>query len=125
MMLRSRSTTSDQANAILRLLRGQRFVLSAEKELQQDIHDLLEGAGIAHEREVQLSEGVIDFLTVAGVGIEVKVGGAKRTIYRQCVRYCCAKRVRALLVVSARPIGLPGIILGKPVYVLSLGQAWL
>lgn len=97
--------------------------LESEKELQRQIGEVLQGLNV--EREYRLDEGsVVDFF-VEGVGIEVKIGGRKKEIYRQCLRYCGFKEVKALVVVTSRTLGLPGELSGKPVYVLNLGISWL
>lgn len=104
-------------------LKAERFPLESEKELQREIWRVLQGMPV--EREYRLDGGsVVDFM-VAGVGIEVKIGGRKKAIYRQVLRYCGFEEVKALVVVTNRSLGLPETLNDKPVYVLKLGTSWL
>lgn len=113
------------AERIVVALRRHRFHLVDEKRLQAEIAAVLDGEALAHEREVKLASGsVIDFL-VGDVGLEVKIKGGKKSIYRQCERYCGFDQVKTLVLATNRSMGVPPAIGGKPVYVVSLGKAWL
>lgn len=102
-----------------------KFPATPEKDVQAAVADALTDAGIAFEREVRLNDhDIIDFL-VAGVGIEVKIKGARRAIYRQLQRYAESDAVKSLVLLSSVAMGLPPEIDGKPVTILSLGRAWL
>lgn len=112
---------------ILTILKPRRFNLHNEKILQAEIHDcLLSLHGISVVREFVLDrKNTIDFLIGEDVGIEVKIGGAKRAIFRQCERYCQFDRIKELLLVTNRSMGFPPQINGKDCYILNLGKAWL
>ena len=84
---------------------------------------LLHLHGLEHEHEVRLDDhSRIDFLTAAGVGIEVKIAGSVEDVLRQLIRYSQHPRVQALVLVTTiaahrvmpRELGL------KPVLVCSL-----
>lgn len=110
---------------VLAALRGQRLLLSDEKQLQAAMAGLFEAAALPLEREVRLSASdVIDFYG-AGIGVEVKVKGSKRAIYFQLERYTKHEQIQHLILVTNVPMGLPPEIEGKPVYLHNLALAWL
>lgn len=103
-----------------------RFDLSDEKVLQADIAGVLTKLGAQFKREVRLnSSDIVDFMLPDGLAVEVKIKAPKRTIYRQCKRYCAHDAVSGLILVTATAIGFPEEIEGKPCWVASLGRAWL
>lgn len=107
------------------ILGSARFDLQNEKILQAQISDLLARKGIEHTREVELIEGdIIDFM-INEVGIEVKISGAAKSIYRQCCRYCEHDAVQTFILVTNKAITLPHQINNKPTCVINLGRAWL
>jgi hypothetical protein len=113
---------------VLRVLRGNRFNLHDEKVLQDEMELclLMYFGGPSVEREVVLDhKNRIDFLVSDSLGIEVKIGGQKRAIYKQCERYCGFEKIKSLLLVTNRSMGFPEQINGKDCYVLNLGKAWL
>ena len=111
---------------VVTLLRSARIDLSTEKRAQADVEQVLAGAAIVFEREVRLGEGdVIDFL-IGGVGLELKLRGARKTeVYRQLRRYARHDRVDALILASTLSMGLPARVGGKDAYFVKLGEAWL
>ncbi|WP_165233475.1 hypothetical protein [Aquisphaera insulae] len=111
---------------VINLIRSARIDLSTEKRAQADVERLLTGAGIPFEREVRLTEiDIIDFL-ISGIGLELKLRGArKRDVYRQLCRYARHPRIEALLLASSLSMGLPASIEGKDAYFVKLGEAWL
>lgn len=111
--------------ALALFVQGRRLPLDNEKATQRALEQALTAAGIAHRREVPLDHGnVIDFL-VDGIGVELKLKGSARAIYRQLERYSEHGEVRAILLLTGRAMGLPSTIKGKPAAVASLGRAWL
>lgn len=107
------------------VLRSIRLPAGPEKDVQQAISDALGRAGIVHSREVRLSPtDIIDFV-VDGLGIEVKIKGARRAILRQLERYAAHPDISALALVSSVAMGVPAVINGKPVEFVSMGRAWL
>lgn len=113
-------------NKLVGLLRQARFSLERESECQREIGELLEICGVACVREHRLdSKNILDFF-INGIAIEVKLKkGAAKAIYKQCERYCQFDDVKALILVTNRPMGFPPEINGKPCYVVSLGRGWL
>ena len=118
------------AEAVIAELRRWRFRLDDEAALQGQIHDKLVAAGFAATREVRLGPADrIDLLVGPedgpAVGVEVKIKGQRRSIYRQCARYCGHARIGALVVVTNAAMGFPPEIEGKPIFVHGLGKGWL
>jgi hypothetical protein len=111
--------------ALIRFIEARRWPLSDEKRLQETLSNELLAGGFVFEREALLvGVGIIDFM-VMDVGVEVKIKGAKREIYRQCERYCGHERVHGLVLVSNVAMGMPAEINGKPIFIASLGKGWL
>lgn len=108
------------------LLRSTKLDLSNEKRAQADFERVLGLAEIDFQREVRLSESdIVDFL-VDGIGVELKLRGArKKEVYRQLCRYARHPEVRGVLLASNLSMGLPFQIEGKDAYFVKLGEAWL
>jgi len=109
------------------ILSKHRFSLEKEKETQVEIAALLKSNNIDYAREFILDkENTIDFMfEEAGIGMEVKIKGGKRAIYRQCERYCSFDQVKVLILVTSRSMGMVKEINNKPVYLINLSTAWL
>jgi len=113
------------AGEIIGILAKYRFDTSCEATLQAQIENVLQESGIEYQREVHLSlRDRIDFL-VHGIGIEVKITGSAKAIFRQCQKYCTYDQIESFILVSGRSMGLPETIEGKPCYYHNLGQSWL
>lgn len=113
------------ARDIVKFIQSRRWTLSDEKSLQASIAEQMDAAGILYEREVRLAPGdIVDFM-VGSIAVEVKIGGQRRAIFRQCMRYCEHDRVSDLVLATNVAIGLPGTMVGKSVSIASLGRAWL
>jgi len=115
------------AQEVVRLIGATRCDLSDEKRTQADIATALTAAGIPFAREHRFSPGdVVDFLVRESVAVEVKLKHArKKDVFRQLERYAAHETCQVLVLVTGLHMGLPREILGKPVYVASLGRAWL
>lgn len=110
----------DTINEVLGVLQFYEFSLTDEKVLQELIYETLLAEDVAIDREVPLPPyGIVDFM-VNGVAFEVKIQGQKKAIYRQCRDYTLHEDVKALVLVTARSMGLPPEMNGKPAYVYSL-----
>lgn len=102
--------------------------LEDEKALQTDIETaiktIVEGTV---EREYRLSDkDIVDFFwKEPGLAIEIKVKGRPKEIYRQLERYAQHDQVKCLLLMTSKTMGIPAFINDKPVFYMSLGQAWL
>lgn len=106
-----------------------RMTWRTERQLQDEIARVLAECGIAADREVELSPADrIDFLSAAGVGIEVKTKGSVTAVARQLQRYAHSDRVHHLLLATTRPhhaAGIPTALAGVGVTVAVLaGGAW-
>lgn len=110
---------------IVRYIHVRRLPLSGEKACQDGFELELKASGIAYEREVRLSPAdIVDFL-IGDVGIEFKIRGQRREIYRQCERYCGHERIKAIVLATNAAMGMPASINGRPIFVARLGMAWL
>lgn len=113
-------------STLTQLIRSARIDLSTEKRAQADVEQVLTQAGIPFEREVRLTEtDIVDFL-IDGIGLELKLRGArKKDVYRQLCRYARHERISSLILASNLSMGLPSVIEGKDAYFVKLGEAWL
>lgn len=110
---------------LMRVLR-KRFSLSDEKQTQDDIENALKQANINYKREFYLTkEDKIDFFVNDNIGLEVKLAGSKKNIYRQCERYCLSDKIKEIILITKVSMGLPKEINGKKTYIIDLGRAWL
>lgn len=111
--------------SIVRIIQSRRFSLSDEKRLQAEMAEVFTEAGIEHQRECRLdAANIVDF-KIDDVVIEVKIKSPRTALYRQIERYCEFNEVKALILVTNVPTGMPAEVKGKPVYVVSLAKAWL
>jgi hypothetical protein len=113
-------------NTIIELIRSARLDLSNEKRAQADLEQVFTVSGISFDREVRLTESdIVDFM-VDGIGIELKLRGARKMdVFRQLRRYAGHERVGSLLLASNLSMGLPPVIDDKDAYFVKLGEAWL
>lgn len=125
---RSPAAEPAPVDEIIRALRTQRFGVQDEKQLQAEIAWFLIGRfpKISVEREYHFdADNIVDFLLDGSIGVEVKIKGAKRSIFRQCERYCQFDAVKIFILITNLSMGFPQEINGKPCYVVKLGHAWL
>lgn len=123
MTARTPAVAECDAWLIIGLLARHRFRFGTEAELQDGIEQVLESAGIPHEREVRLTSGDrIDFMIAGRTGLEVKVDGGISALTRQLHRYAQVDAVEEILVVTsrARHANLPTVLSGTPVRVYAL-----
>lgn len=122
------------AKDILAILGQHKIPVSNEKVTQLKINQILrrfESSIFAFEkvefvREFRLDDkNIIDFLVNDHIGIEVKIGGSAKDIYRQLERYTAFDQIKEIILVTSRTMGLPPTINNKPVFVLNLSKAWL
>jgi hypothetical protein len=112
---------------VLSILSKHRFSLYSEVVLQRELFDVFVINKIDIEKEYTFNEqSRIDFFHFGeGLGIEVKIGGGRKNIYRQCERYLKLPEVKSLILVTNKAMLLPATINDKEVRVLNLGMAWL
>jgi hypothetical protein len=126
MMLEDHETLTFEAQRTFNLLGKRRFVIGGEYDVQDQVEAALETGGVVFQREKILDrKNRIDFLCAHGTGIEIKIKGGKREIFRQLQRYAEFDSISALILVSSVALGLPPRINDKPVLLLSIGAAWL
>lgn len=113
------------ASELVQFIERHRWPLSSEKRLQELFVDTLRAAGHAALREVRLDDESIIDVMVESIGVELKIKGQRRAIYRQCERYCHFDEVQALVLGTSVSMGMPDTINGKPVFVASLSRGWL
>lgn len=102
-------------------LASARFSWASEKDLQDGIEQLLREKDLEYQREVQLSNGVIDFM-VGDVGVEVKIKGQLKAVLSQLRRYAADPKVASLVLVTGRLqlTSCPPTINGKCLTVVPL-----
>jgi hypothetical protein len=99
-----RSVTAADVLGVLRTLRIAN--VREELELQCAIASALDGAGIAHQREVRLaSRSRIDFVVAPRIGIEVKKGKPNApAVRRQLERYASTGGLDTIILVVERSV---------------------
>lgn len=107
------------------LLSRARLDLSSEAALKMQMRALFSKHGLLYIPEYVLDAKNRPDFFLDGVGIEVKIRGAKMAIYRQCERYCAFDAIKELILVTGTAVGMPEKINNKPVYYVSLGIGWL
>lgn len=111
---------------VIKLVHGNKFSLTDEKETQVQLSKIFDDNKIPYAREYSLSkEDIVDFLVNDSIAIEVKIKGQKRAIYRQLVRYATHEKVKNVILLTGVSMGLPSEIEGKPTYFGSLSRGWL
>ena len=111
---------------ITETLSRQKFSMSDEATLQNQISEVLDRIGLSHKREVWLSEtDRIDFMCDEGVGIEVKIKGSAAAIARQLKRYESAPNLKHLILATKKSVDPTPAGFLKPVTVVWLSKAWL
>lgn len=112
--------------AISAAIIGYRYRYANEGELQEIVAQVLDRAGVLHEREVALSPSDrIDFLA-GTVGIEVKLSGSRGTVIGQLFRYAASERIWSLILVTSRRqlTAMPSSISGKALITASIGGSF-
>ena len=108
---------------VARALTGKRFPLEDEKRCQSTIEEAL-SIFADMRREVKCTGGVIDFV-VGRTGVEVKLKGAKEAIRRQIRRYAKDDQLDAIILLTAKPVGMESEIDDKPIVEIRMGMSWL
>ncbi len=115
---------------ILQILKSHKFPLHNEAAAQASIEEVfkqeLPKHNIKYIRHQKLDEkNIPDFMIEGSIAIEIKIKGVARAIYRQLQRYAGFKEVEQIILVTAKPMGLPKEINGKSIYVFNINKAWL
>lgn len=112
-------------SALLTGLKNQRFDLGSEKRLQAELTARFTTLGLDFSAEYRLDPASIIDFKIGSIGVEVKIKGTAKDIYRQCARYCTHESISQLVLLTNKIIALPPTINGKPTLVFNLGRAWL
>ena len=108
------------------IIQMHRYRLGSEALLQEDVEARLRSAKIPFAREKVLGPADrVDFLVDGHIAVECKLRCGRKAMYRQLQRYARHDCVDALILVTLTPTGMPADLLGKPVYVVSLGRTGL
>lgn len=105
------------------LERGISRAYAKEHDLQRAIESCLRKGGVRFKTEACLGErSRVDFLTAAGVAIEVKIDGSIAEVLRQLVRYAIFDEVRELVLATTcyRHCEFPNVVVGKPLHLSRL-----
>lgn len=113
------------ARRIVTVIEARRINMTTEEAAHRAISAALTAAGIEHENEVRLSKGERIDMLAGRVGIEVKVQGQRRAIYRQLERYVLRPEIDALVLVTG--VAFPGSldVEGRTVFIANLTRGWL
>lgn len=109
---------------VVRCLTSYKLDASNEDTMQRAVASALDLGGFRYERECRLNaKDRIDFLTVDGIGLELKVDGGANEVARQLIRYAECDQVRGLVLITTRSKHgrLPSTLLHKPLTVYLQG----
>lgn len=131
-----RGSVLAEMHRIAAALEAVRLPSDTEARLQAAIGEALTAAGIEHARELVLGPSErydhlndrVDFAVErAGIeiGIEAKIGGARRSVWRQLESYARHDRLHGIILVGA--VAMPDLrtIQRKPFRHVSIGRSWL
>jgi len=109
-------------------LLNKRFDTRNEKALQIEMFEVFEKAfpGLVLKEHYLSDRDIIDFFFPGtGTGIEVKIKGEKRSIFKQLQRYAAFDDIKEILLITSKAMALPDSINNKPVKYYNISQAWL
>lgn len=114
------------ARRIALIIERSRINTTTEAAANSDIRSALEAGGFHVACEVVLGPNDRIDLMVGSIGIEVKVGHRRRSVFAQLMRYATHDRVEALVLATgaAWPVGMTKVG-KKPLIVASLSRGWL
>ena len=122
---RESSKRDAMIDTIIGIISATRLPLHNEKILQEAIEELFVKNNVSFSREYRLDKFNIPDFFIDGIAVEIKIKGAKRSIYKQCERYAQFEDIKQVLLVTNVSMGFPPEINGKPCYVINLGKSWL
>jgi hypothetical protein len=128
MTLQAQEILAAEVQKVIAALRTLRMnPVAYERNLCKQIEEVLTAAKIGFVREFKLAPRCrIDYITDAGVGIEVKKGKPNsRLLSVQVSRYCEAGPIRALVIVVERCVFKHDAeLMGKPIHYVALNKLW-
>lgn len=103
-------------------LRGYRFHITDEAELQEAIAEALTAEGVPFVREHSLGGDRVDFF-LDGLALEVKTQGSAPRVFAQLARYAEHPSVESVVLVTSRRshARIFGPVNGKPLTVIVKG----
>ena len=114
------------ARNIVQAIHAHKIDVSTENAAHAAIFAALIAAGLPARSEVILSSRDRIDLMVETVGVEVKVKGSKRDIFRQLERYAEHQKIKALVLATNTAFPPIAPIKGTvPVFIASLSRGWL
>lgn len=115
-----------KARRIATTIAAARINLTSEATAHRSILAALVKAGVEHESEVRLSASDRIDVMCGRVGVEIKVGHQRRSIWKQLKRYAASDQVDALVLATgtAWPAGVRDVD-GVPLAVADLSRGWL
>lgn len=124
--------SSDTLHAGL-LLIGQavekhRFDLTSEQHVQDEIENRFKAFNVPYKREYESGlpkEDRPDFFVADAIAVEVKIKYSKYAIYKQLERYAMLDKVKMVVLITSKAMGLPETINNKPIHYISISTAWL
>lgn len=109
--------------SIRSLFYDRRLIFNNEKQLQDEIADLLDRAKIQYEREFRIGyRCILDFFLIQSrTALEIKVKGATEAdIMRQLHRYALVPGISEIIVIAPRPFNMPRELNHKPIHVIAI-----
>lgn len=117
------------AKHIIDMLARHKIPMENEKETQTYIDRIFKKHPAALQsvcREYHFNENdIIDFFLNHSIGIEVKINVQASKVYEQLERYAQNEKVKELVLVTTKTMGLPKTINNKPVYLHNISKSWL
>ena len=114
------------ARRIAVAIAASRVNLSTEITAHTSLAAILRERGFDVATEVRLTDKDRIDIMVGGVGVEVKVAGGRRDIYRQLERYAASDQIEALVLATAGAWPAQMTVIGeKPFFLASLHSGWL
>lgn len=110
---------------IVHIIQSRRINVSTEIAAHNAIHVALIANGMDVQREVWLSDADRIDLLVGTIGIEVKVAGSRRDIWRQLSRYAANPAIEGLVLATATAWPVIKQINGTQLRIASLTRGWL
>lgn len=113
------------ARRIAQVIAAARINLTSEATAHRDVMAALTAAGIDACPEARLTASERIDVLCGPVGVEIKVGGSRRSIWRQLCRYAALPEIEALVLATgtAWP-GTPSVD-GVPLSVADMSRGWL
>jgi hypothetical protein len=109
--------------SIRSLFYDRRLIFNNEKQLQDEIAELLDRAKIQYAREFRVGRKcILDFLLIESrTALEIKVKGAiEADIMRQVHRYALLPTISEIIIIALRPFNMPRELNGKPIHVVAI-----